>query len=111
MTEDKLRDDFRENAERQLRRQLTLRQFILDERLRVGAADLDAIIDQRLARFDNDALKDSLRTYYRSGQGFEAISGEVLSNKVYDRIRAVLNGEAPDLAELAALAEAEDEEE
>jgi trigger factor len=111
MTEQALRDDFRENAERQLRRQLVLRQFILDERLRVSAADLDAIIDQRLARFDNDALKDSLRQYYRSGQGFEAISGEVLSNKVYDRIRAVMSGEAPDLAELAALAEAEDEEE
>ena len=111
MTEQGLRDDFRENAERQLRRQLVLRQFILDERLRVAAADLDAIIDQRLARFDNDALKDSLRNYYRSGQGFEAISGEVLSNKVYDRIRAILSGEAPDLAELAALAEAEDEEE
>ncbi len=111
MTEQGLRDDFRENAERQLRRQLVLRQFILDERLRVAAADLDAVIDQRLARFDNDALKDSLRNYYRSGQGFEAISGEVLSNKVYDRIRAILSGEAPDLAELAALATAEDEEE
>ena len=111
MTEQGLRDDFRENAERQLRRQLVLRQFILDERLRVAAADLDAVIDQRLARFDNDALKDSLRNYYRSGQGFEAISGEVLSNKVYDRIRAVLSGEAPDLAELAALAAVEDEEE
>ena len=56
-------------------------------------------------------MKDSLRNYYRSGQGFEAISGEVLSNKVYDRIRAILSGEAPDLAELAALATAEDEEE
>ena len=111
MTEQGLRDDFRENAERQLRRQLVLRQFILDERLRVAAADLDAVIDQRLARFDNDALKDSLRNYYRSGQGFEAISGEVLSNKVYDRIRAILGGEAPDLAELAALAAVEDEEE
>ena len=111
MTEVGLRDDFRENAERQLRRQLVLRQFILDEQLRVGAADLDVIIDQRLARFDNDALKDSLRNYYRSGQGFEAISGEVLSNKVYDRIRAIMSGEAPDLAELAALAAAEDEEE
>ena len=65
MTEQGLRDDFRENAERQLRRQLVLRQFILDERLRVAAADLDAVIDQRLARFDNDALKDSLRNYYR----------------------------------------------
>ena len=53
-------------------------------------------------------MKDSLRNYYRSGQGLESISGLVLSNKVYDRIRAVLSGEAPDLATLAAT---EDEEE
>ena len=108
MTEESLREDFRENAERQLRRQLVLRQFILDEKLRIEAADIDPVIEERLARFDNEAVKDSLRNYYRSGQGLEAISGAVLSNKVYDRIRAVLSGEAPDLATLAA---AEDEEE
>jgi len=108
MTEESLREDFRENAEKQLRRQLALRQFILDEKLRVEAADIDPIIEERLARFDNEAVKDSLRNYYRSGQGLESISGLVLSNKVYDRIRAVLSGEAPDLATLAAT---EDEEE
>ena len=109
MTEESLREDFRENAEKQLRRQLALRQFILDEKLRVEAADIDPIIEERLARFDNEAVKDSLRNYYRSGQGLEAISGVVLSNKVYDRIRAVLSGEAPDLATLAAAEEDEEE--
>jgi trigger factor len=108
MTEEKLREDFRENAETQLRRQLALRQFILDEKLRIEAADIDPVIEERLARFDNEAVKDSLRNYYRSGQGLETISGAVLSNKVYDRIRAVFSGEAPDLATLAA---EEDEEE
>ena len=92
-----------------MRRQLALRQFILDEKLRVEAADIDPIIEERLARFDNEAVKDSLRNYYRSGQGLEAISGVVLSNKVYDRIRAVLSGEAPDLATLAAVEEDEEE--
>ncbi len=110
-TEESMRQDFSENAERQLRRQLALRQFILDERLRIEATDVDAVIDQRVARFDNDALKDSMRTYYRSGRGFEAVSGEVLSNKVYARIRDILSGTAPDLATLAALDEATDEEE
>ena len=67
-------------------------------------------IEERVARFDNEGLRESLRNYYRSGQGLDAISGAVLSNKVYERIRAILSGEAPDLATLAAEA-AEDEEE
>ncbi len=110
MTEESLREDFRENAERQLRHQLALRQFILDERIRVRAADLEPMIEERLAAFDNEGLRESLRNYYRSGQGLDAISGAVLSNKVYDRIRAILSGEAPDLATLEA-EDAEDEEE
>jgi len=107
MTEESLREDFRENAERQLRRQLALRQLILDEKLRIEAADVDDIIEERVARFDNEGLKESMRNYYRSGRGFETISGEVLSNKVYERILAIFAGTAPDPAELAASDEEE----
>lgn len=110
MTEEKLREEFRENAERGLRRQLVLREFILNERLRVEAADIDHLIEDRVARFDNEALKDSMRNYYHSGRGFETISSEVLSDKVYERIKEVLSGTAPDLAALAAAAEADEEE-
>lgn len=100
MTEEALRDDFRENAETQLRRQLVLRQFILDEKLRVTAEDIDRQIEERVARFDKDTLKDSMREYYRTGQGFDAISSTVLRDKVYERLEAILSGNAPDLSEL-----------
>lgn len=109
-TEESLREDFRESAEERLRRRLALRQFILSERLTVEAEDVDALIDQRVARFDNEELREGMRNFYRSGQGFDAVSSEVLSNKVYERVKAIYAGEAPDLAELAAAA-AEDEEE
>ena len=109
MTEEALRADFAENAATRLRRQLVLRQFILDEKLRVTAADIDALIEERVERFDNDGLRDSMRNYYRSGRGFELISSEVLSNKAYERVREVWSGNAPDLAALEA--EAADEEE
>ena len=109
MTEDSLRADFRENAEDQLRHQLALRQFILDEKLTVRAADIDGLIEERIARFDNPGLRDSMRNYYRSGQGFDLISSEVLSNKAYERARAIFSGNAPDLEALAE--EAADEEE
>lgn len=109
MTEENLRADFNENAEDQLRHQLALRQFILDEKLRVTAADVDELIDERIARFDNPGLRDSMRAYYRKGQGFDMISSEVLSNKAYERIRAIFSGNAPDLDALDE--EAADEEE
>lgn len=111
MTEEALREDFRENAENQLRRQLVLRQFILDEKLRVTAEDIDKQIETRVARFDKETLKDSMRDYYRTGQGFEAISSTVLRDKVYDRLREILSGNAPDLAELEAAGDAATDEE
>lgn len=109
MTEESLRADFGENAERQLRRQLALRQFILDEKLRVGAADIDRIIEERIARFDNEGLRDSMRNYYSQGQGFDLVSSEALSHKAYERIGAIFSGAAPDLNALED--EAADEEE
>ncbi len=110
MTEETLRQDFAGNAEDTLRHQLALRQFILDEKLRVDAADIDNIIEEQVARFDNEGLRDSMRNYYRSGRGFELISTEVLSNKTYERIRAIFSGNAPDLSAIAD-EEAADEEE
>ena len=109
MTEENLRADLSENAEDQLRHQLALRQFILDEKLRVTAADVDTLIDERIARFDNPGLRDSMRNYYRSGQNFDLISSEVLSNKAYERARAIFSGNAPDLDALEE--DAADEEE
>ncbi len=113
LTEATLRDDFRENAETQLERQLALRQFILEEKLRVEAADIDSLIEARVERFaDNETLQTSMRDYYRTGAGFNVISSEVLRDKVYERIVAIMSGEAPDLAELeAAMVAAADEEE
>jgi trigger factor len=100
LTEESLREDFRENAGQQVRRQLALRQFVLDEKLRVEMADIDALIEERVARFDNEGLRDSMRNYYRSGQGLELISSEALSNLVYKRVKDILDGDAPDLSSL-----------
>ncbi len=77
------------------------------------AADIDGLIETRVERFaDNETLQSSMRDYYRTGPGFNVISSEVLRDKVYERIVAIMSGEAPDLAELeAAMEVAADEEE
>ena len=108
--EDQMRDTFREGAEEQLKRQLALRQFIMDEKLLVTQEDIEAAIDQRVSQFgDNEALLEGMKDYYRSGQGFDMLSSEVLMDKAYERIEAVYGGNAPDLAELEAEAEVEEE--
>ncbi len=96
-TEDSLRDDFRANAEKRLRRRLILREFMVDEKLRVDAADVEALIDERTGDIENEEMRKRMHDFYLSGSGFDMISSEVLSNKVHERIVAILSGEAPDL--------------
>jgi trigger factor len=112
MEEGSLRGEFREGAEEALRRQLVLRQFVLDEKLKVGMDDLDAKLDERLAVFgDNPELAEGMRNYYKSGYGFEMISSEILVDKAHERVVAIFSGTAPDLADLTdeETAVAEDE--
>lgn len=106
-SEEEIRDNFRESAVEHLERQQALRQFVLDEKLTVKEEDVTAAVEKRLESFgDNDDFRESMRKYFQSGQGFDMISSEVIMDKVYERMTAVLTGNAPDLAALTAAAEA-----
>jgi trigger factor len=112
LTDVTIRDNFRENAQERLERQLVLRQFVVDEKITVDAEDLDVKIEERLADFgDNEELRDSMRQYFGSGYGLDMLSSEILMDKVAERAKAIYTGQAPDLAELEAAALAADEEE
>ncbi|KAA3662628.1 MAG: trigger factor, partial [Chloroflexi bacterium] len=96
--ESDMREDFRDSATERLKRQLALRQFVLEEKLTVNAEDVDGYIEERVAAFgDNKELQESMGNYYRSGYGFDMISSEILMEKAQDRIKAILSGNAPDL--------------
>ena len=80
---------------------------MVDEKLRVETADVETLIDERTADIENnEELRQQTHDFYLSGSGFDMISSEVLSNKVYERIVAILSGNPPDLDALA-----DDEEE
>lgn len=96
-TEESLREDFRDNAENRLVRRLVLRQFVVDEKLTVDTADVEALIDERTTGMENEELRKQMSEFYLSGAGFDMISSEVLSKKVNERIVAMLSGSAPDL--------------
>ena len=111
-SEESLRDDFREAAEEAVKRQLIIREFVFAEKLTVEEADIDAKLDKQFESFgDNEELRDGMRDFYKQGYGLEMISSQILMDKVFDRMTAILSGEAPDLAELEAEAEETEEAE
>jgi trigger factor len=111
-SEEEIRNNFREGAVERLERQQILRQFVLNEKLTVSAEDVDTAVEKRLESFgDNDEFRESMRSYFNSGYGFDMISSEVIMDKVHDRMVAILSGEAPDLDAIAEAEETADEEE
>jgi trigger factor len=113
-TESDFRERWREQAETNVRRGLTLRQFVIEEKIKVTDADIDAALEDRLEKFDdNEDLREQLRNIFMQGRSFESMQQLIIEDKVYDRMKAIVSGNAPDLASLEEEDEAmtEDEEE
>lgn len=100
-TEESLREQWQEQAERRVRRGLALQEFIRQEKIRPSEEALDLAVEERLDRFaDNEELRDQMRDFFRQGQGLELIGSEVVMDLVHERIKAIVTGEAPDLEAL-----------
>lgn len=113
-TEDSLREDLLDDATERVQRGLVLREFIEEERLSLDDEEVEAAIDERMGdRFaDDEELREQMRDFFRQGQGLEMVTGELVMEKVLDRIEAIVTGNAPSLEELeAAEEETTDEEE
>lgn len=102
-TEDSLRETWREQAEKRVTRGLIVRELIQQEKLSLGDKELDQAIDQRLDRFEaNEDLREQMREFFRQGQGLEMIANDLLMDKVYERVAAIVSGNAPDLDALVS---------
>ncbi len=78
--------------------------------------DVDAAIEKQLDTFSSDGeLRDSLRSFYKQGQGLDMVSSQALMEKTAVRFTEILTGNAPDLDVLdaveTAVGEHTDEEE
>lgn len=109
-TEAALRDSLKDAGTKRLESGLILRKFIAEERLRATRADIAAQAYRQLRGIDKQ-LHDYLFEALTKGRGTDSIINEVLMKKAHERIEAILSGNAPDLAELQAAADAYDEEE
>ena len=104
-TEKSLRDNWTDGATDQMKRSLVLREFVQQEKLRITAKEIDNVFESRYGDME-ESLKVSMRRFFsESEQGFSMLTGDLLMEKVADRIRAIRMGAAPDLD---ALAEEED---
>lgn len=102
-SEEQLHENFHDGAEHELQHQLVLRQFILNEQIKIKMEDVEAQIEERVAMYkDNEMLVNSLRQFYQQGAGFDMISSEILMQKVAERMEAIATGNAPSLEELDA---------
>lgn len=116
-SEEALREQLQEQAEERVRRGLVLREFVQRERLNVDESEVEQAIEERVGRFDdNEELREQMRDFFRQGQGLEMLGSQLVMDKVHERIKEIVTGNAPDLEALeAAEAEAEaaatDEEE
>jgi len=108
-TEESVRDQWRDSATDRVKRGLIVTELITIEKLKVDTSEIDNALDKRLDNFsDNEELREQFRSIYSQGPGLEMMSNEILMDKLYERIQAIVTGNAPDLETLADDAQAED---
>lgn len=105
-----VRQNFREAAVNRIEIRTIMSELIEQEKITLEMEDVDTAIEARLEKFDDERLRDGMREYLRQGEGMSEIMNSILSDKLYERVKAILSGTAPDLSELQVVP-LEDEEE
>ena len=111
-SEDEIKEEWREDAAKNVKNGLALREFISSERLKVREDELNARIDEQIDRYGagmEPEMREMMRNILLGNDGIQRIANEVMVDKAYDRIEMILGGNAPDLDELDAIEAAEDE--
>lgn len=110
ITEEDLHGRWRDDAVQQVERSLILRQLIQAEKLTVDAAEIEQAVDERMGRFGDmeDEMKATIRQLLLGENGLQTMANDLMLDKVLDRLKAIVAGNAPDLNELEELATADD---
>ena len=101
-SEDQVKENWREDATKNLENGLLLREFISTEKLSIEKDELDGLVDERMESFGDmeDNIKESMREVLMQGESLQRMSNELMVTKSFERIEAILSGNAPDLADL-----------
>lgn len=102
--EEALREQFRESAEENLQRALTMGTLAQEERLVVDEAEVDDEIETLLLSFGQQPAL--ARHFFQGEETKSEIRNSLLVQKVRERLVAIASGDAPPLEELESEAEA-----
>ena len=96
-TED-MYEQYRETAERNVRRQLVMLKLIEAERIGVTGEDIDTEIERILTRFDEER-REGIRAMFQEQSTLRSnVGSDLLRSRLMDRIAAIAKGEAPELS-------------
>lgn len=101
---DSIRDQYRESAEKSVRRMLVITEVGRAEQIRILAEDIEKRIDEMVAPFKDRA--DAIRPFFESEEQVQRIASQALYEAIIDRVVQIGRGEVT-----AEEAEAEEAEE
>ncbi|RMF28169.1 MAG: trigger factor, partial [Chloroflexi bacterium] len=107
-TEEALREEFRPQAERQIRLALVLSTLAQAERLEVTEEEIEDAIIATSARYPG--MESEMRRYLSSEEGVSALTARLMTNKTLQRLVEIVKGEAPPLPGEEGEGEGEGEE-
>jgi trigger factor len=94
LTEEKLREDFREEAIRLVKRGLVLGEVVEAEKLKVSDAEIEKEIDDTAEPYGENAA--IIRQLFDTPRARLSMFNRLLSNKALDRLVLIARGEAPE---------------
>ncbi|MEM7798847.1 MAG: trigger factor [Chloroflexota bacterium] len=111
-SEENIKELWREDVSRDVENALLMREFFDVEKIQVNEEEIDALVEERMERFGDmdENIRESMKEVMRSPDSIRRMSTEVLSDKAYERVVAILSGDAPDLSELEEAEEVEEAE-
>ena len=87
--------EYREPAEKTLKRSLVVREIVSREGLEVSDDSVNAEIDKMLERFDEDR-RDDVRKLFDNPSMRDNVVNDLLREKVVERVVAIARGEVPE---------------
>jgi trigger factor len=91
ITEDKLHEQYRPEAEKSLRRSLTLGEVLFKEQMMVSNDDVSTEVNRLVREYG-----DSARGFFTSREQRENIASRLLFNRLMERLTMIGKGEAPE---------------
>jgi len=92
MTEEELRERYRDRAERRTRSTLVFNEFLRQENVLASDADIDAEIERMSASFGEEQAP-VFKQYFSSPQGRWSIGTDLIASRGIERLVAIARGE------------------